>query len=142
MESVWWVFKSLVEKNLVYRGYKVMPFSTACATPLSNFEAGLNYKDVQDPAVVVAFPLKDDPEVSVLWHRCCPCWSDDGAFVARRCIANSSFSLKAVHKLFWAPFRQQNLEPSQTNGRFFSPILSFFAPAFVHNSRSSSLHVH
>ncbi|CAN0343528.1 unnamed protein product, partial [Ectocarpus sp. 12 AP-2014] len=65
MESVWWVFKSLVEKNLVYRGYKVMPFSTACATPLSNFEAGLNYKDVQDPAVVVAFPLKDDPEVSV-----------------------------------------------------------------------------
>lgn len=63
MESVWWVFKTLVEKNLVYRGYKVMPFSTACATPLSNFEAGLNYKDVQDPAVVVAFPLKDDPEV-------------------------------------------------------------------------------
>lgn len=66
MESVWWVFKTLVEKNLVYRGYKVMPFSTACATPLSNFEAGLNYKDVQDPAVVVAFPLKDDPEVSHL----------------------------------------------------------------------------
>ncbi|CAM9595129.1 unnamed protein product [Ectocarpus fasciculatus] len=66
MESVWWVFKSLVEKNLVYRGYKVMPFSTACATPLSNFEAGLNYKDVKDPAVVVAFPLKDDPEVSLL----------------------------------------------------------------------------
>lgn len=63
MESVWWVFKTLVEKNLVYRGYKVMPFSTACATPLSNFEAGLNYKDVKDPAVVVAFPLKDDPEV-------------------------------------------------------------------------------
>ncbi|CAN0418732.1 unnamed protein product, partial [Hapterophycus canaliculatus] len=62
MESVWWVFKTLVEKNLVYRGYKVMPFSTACATPLSNFEAGLNYKDVQDPAVVVAFPLKDEPE--------------------------------------------------------------------------------
>eukprot|EP00903_Cladosiphon_okamuranus_P006585 g6433.t1 len=66
MESVWWVFKTLVEKNLVYRGYKVMPFSTACATPLSNFEAGLNYKDVQDPAVVVSFPLKDDPEASLL----------------------------------------------------------------------------
>lgn len=63
MESVWWVFKTLVEKGLVYRGYKVMPFSTACATPLSNFEAGLNYKDVADPAVVVAFPLKDDAEV-------------------------------------------------------------------------------
>lgn len=53
MESVWWVFKQLHEKGLVYRGFKVMPFSTACSTPLSNFEAGLNYKDVQDPAVTV-----------------------------------------------------------------------------------------
>lgn len=57
MESVWWVFKELFNKNLVYQGYKVMPFSTACGTPLSNFEAGLNYKDVRDPAVVVSFPL-------------------------------------------------------------------------------------
>jgi isoleucyl-tRNA synthetase len=54
MESVWWVFKQLHEKGLVYRGFKVMPFSTACSTPLSNFEAGLNYKDVQDPAVTVS----------------------------------------------------------------------------------------
>lgn len=59
MESVWWVFAQMHEKGLVYQGYKVMPFSTACGTPLSNFEAGLNYKDVQDPAVVVAFPLVD-----------------------------------------------------------------------------------
>lgn len=39
-----------------------MPFSTACSTPLSNFEAGLNYKDVNDPAVMVAFPLEDDAD--------------------------------------------------------------------------------
>ena len=50
MESVWWVFGQLFEKNLVYRGYKVMPYSTGCATPLSNFEAGQNYKEVNDPA--------------------------------------------------------------------------------------------
>jgi isoleucyl-tRNA synthetase len=68
MESVWWVFKQLYEKNLVYQGYKVMPYSTACTTPLSNFEAGLNYKDVRDPAVVVSFPLIDDSSVSfVAW---------------------------------------------------------------------------
>lgn len=59
MESVWWVFKQLFEKNLVYRGFKVMPYSTSCCTPLSNFEAGQNYKDVQDPAVVVTFPAID-----------------------------------------------------------------------------------
>lgn len=50
MESVWWVFAQLYQKGLVYRGFKVMPFSTACSTPLSNFEAGQNYKDTQDPS--------------------------------------------------------------------------------------------
>lgn len=66
MESIWWVFKQLFDKGLVYRGFKVMPFSTACSTPLSNFESGQNYKDVVDPAVIVSFPLDDDPSVSVL----------------------------------------------------------------------------
>jgi isoleucyl-tRNA synthetase len=66
MESVWWVFKSMFDKGLVYRGYKVMPYSTACGTPLSNFEAGENYKDVNDPAVVVNFPLESDPSVSLV----------------------------------------------------------------------------
>lgn len=56
MESIWWVFKELYNKGLVYQGVKVMPFSTACSTPLSNFESGQNYKDVVDPAVVVTFP--------------------------------------------------------------------------------------
>ncbi|PYH99703.1 isoleucyl-tRNA synthetase,cytoplasmic [Aspergillus ellipticus CBS 707.79] len=66
MESVWWVFKQLFDKDLVYRGYRVMPYSTALNTPLSNFEAQQNYKDVQDPAVVVTFPLLSDPETSLL----------------------------------------------------------------------------
>ncbi|KAH9507476.1 hypothetical protein Btru_058192 [Bulinus truncatus] len=66
METIWWVFKQLYNKGLVYQGYKVMPYSTACNTPLSNFESGQNYKDVVDPAVIVSFPLEDDPEVSVL----------------------------------------------------------------------------
>ncbi|OGE54633.1 hypothetical protein PENARI_c005G02750 [Penicillium arizonense] len=66
MESVWWVFKELFDKGLVYRGYRVMPYSTALNTPLSNFEAQQNYKDVQDPAIVVTFPLLDDPETCLL----------------------------------------------------------------------------
>jgi len=59
MESIWWVFKTLNEKNLVYKGFKVMPYSTACNTPLSNFEAGLDYRDVSDPAIMVTFPVID-----------------------------------------------------------------------------------
>lgn len=50
MESIWWIFSQLYQKGMVYRGFKVMPFSTACSTPLSNFEAGQNYKDTQDPS--------------------------------------------------------------------------------------------
>ncbi|KAH9938927.1 isoleucine-tRNA ligase [Amylocystis lapponica] len=66
MESVWWVFKQLYAKGMVYRGLRVMPYSTGCLTPLSNFEAGLSYKDVNDPAVTVAFPLVDDRQTSLL----------------------------------------------------------------------------
>lgn len=58
MESTWFIFKQLWERNKIYRGYKIMPFSTACKTPLSNFEANQNYKDVSDPSVLIAFPLK------------------------------------------------------------------------------------
>ncbi|KAF2114605.1 tRNA synthetases class I-domain-containing protein [Lophiotrema nucula] len=66
METEWWVFKSLFDKGAVYRGFKVMPYSMALATPLSNFEASQNYKDVQDPAVVVSFPLVDDSNTHLL----------------------------------------------------------------------------
>ncbi|XP_051833621.1 isoleucine--tRNA ligase, cytoplasmic [Antechinus flavipes] len=66
MESVWWVFRQLYDKGLVYRGVKVMPFSTACNTPLSNFESHQNYKDVQDPSVFVTFPLEEDEAVSLV----------------------------------------------------------------------------
>ncbi|KAL3828683.1 hypothetical protein ACJIZ3_017485 [Penstemon smallii] len=62
MESVWWVFAQLFEKGLVYRGFKVMPYSTGCKTPLSNFEATSNYKEVPDPEIMVAFPVIDDPD--------------------------------------------------------------------------------
>jgi isoleucyl-tRNA synthetase len=60
MESVWWVFKELYNKGLVYEGLKVMPFSAKLGTPLSNFEASENYKDVDDPSLTVAFQSRDN----------------------------------------------------------------------------------
>jgi isoleucyl-tRNA synthetase len=57
MESVWWVFKELWNKGLIYEGKKVVPYSWRLTAPLSNFEASLNYKDVQDPAIAVVLPL-------------------------------------------------------------------------------------
>ncbi len=68
MESVWWVFAELFKKGQIYRGFRVMPYSTACMTPLSNFELALNYKDVNDPSVMLLMPLKSDASVNlVVW---------------------------------------------------------------------------
>jgi isoleucyl-tRNA synthetase len=57
MESVWWVFKRLWEQGRVYRSHRIMPYSYKLTTPLSNFEANANYKDVQDPAITVRFRM-------------------------------------------------------------------------------------
>lgn len=66
MESVWWVFKQIWDKGMVYKGYKPMHISTGLETPLSNFEASLNYKDVTDYAVTVKFELVDEPGTYLL----------------------------------------------------------------------------
>lgn len=67
MESVWWVMKQLWKKELVYQGVKVVPFSTALGTVLSNFEASSNYQDVQDPTVTVLFKLQDEDAYIAAW---------------------------------------------------------------------------
>lgn len=57
METCWWVFKQLHTKGLVYHGARVLPYSTALNTALSKSEASEEYRDVQDPAVTVRFPM-------------------------------------------------------------------------------------
>ena len=53
MESIWWVFKSLWDKGLVYQGHYILPFCPRCSTVLSNHElAQGGYKDVHDMAFV------------------------------------------------------------------------------------------
>lgn len=59
MESVWWVFGELWKKGLVTKGHRVMPYSWRLSTALSNFEAGLDYRDVDDPALTVRFKLHE-----------------------------------------------------------------------------------
>ncbi len=66
MESVWWAFKTLWDREFVYEGFRVMPYSAKLGTPLSNFEAGENYRNVEDPSLTVQLPLEEEPEVSLL----------------------------------------------------------------------------
>ncbi len=71
IESVWWVFKALWDRGLVYNDYRVTPYCPRCGTPLSNFEVNQGYKDITDPAIFVKFQLKektdDIPTYFVAW---------------------------------------------------------------------------
>ncbi len=57
MESVWWVYKELYDKGLIYEGHRVVPYCPRCTTPLSNFEVNQGYKDKQDKTLSVKFKV-------------------------------------------------------------------------------------
>jgi isoleucyl-tRNA synthetase len=60
MESVWWVFRRLWDKGLVYKDFKVLPYSWGATTPLSNFEVNLGgYRDVDDPSITLKLEVTD-----------------------------------------------------------------------------------
>ena len=66
-ESIWWVFKSLHEKGLVYEGFKSMHLCPRCGTTLSNFEVNQGYKDIKDLSVFVELPLVDEDASLLVW---------------------------------------------------------------------------
>src|SRR5687767_12303564 len=69
MESVWWAFKTLYEKEKIYEGEKVLLYCTRDATPLSKAEVAMDnsYQDVTDPSVYVKFKLKDENKYLLAW---------------------------------------------------------------------------
>ena len=66
IESVWWILKNFWDRNLLYQGYKVVPYCPRCGTPLSDHEVALGYRDATDPSVFVRMPLMDTPGTSLL----------------------------------------------------------------------------
>lgn len=66
MESVWWVFKKLWDKDLVYQGYKSMHICPRCETTLSQSEVAEGYADIEDLSVTVKFELVDQPNTYIL----------------------------------------------------------------------------
>jgi len=59
MESLWWVFRQLWDRNLIYKGHKAMHICPRCVTPLSNFEVTQGYKTVKDLSVIAKFPISN-----------------------------------------------------------------------------------
>ncbi len=67
MESVWWILKQIWDKQLLYQGFKVVPYCPRDQTPLSSHELALGYQDdVEDPSVYVKFELEDEPRTYFL----------------------------------------------------------------------------
>ena len=67
IESVWWALKQIWEKDLLYKGFKVVPYCPRCGTSLSSHEVAQGYKDVKDSSVYVKFKLKDQDKYILVW---------------------------------------------------------------------------
>lgn len=59
IESVWWILRQIFDKNLLYKGHKIVPYCPSCGTPLSSHEVAQGYEDVEDPSVFVKFKKVD-----------------------------------------------------------------------------------
>lgn len=66
MESVWWLLRQMWDKELLYQGFKVVPYCPRCGTPLSDHEVALGYQDAEDPSIYVRFPLIDEKNTYLL----------------------------------------------------------------------------
>lgn len=67
IESVWWALKTLFDKGLIYKDYKVVPQDPKSETVLSSHELALGYKETKDPSVYVFFKIKEKDEYFLVW---------------------------------------------------------------------------
>ncbi len=146
MESIIWAVKQLHEKGLLYEGYKVMPYSWAAQTVLSNFETRMDdaYRDRQDPAITVRFELVpesgDDRPTDLLAWTTTPWTLPSNLAVAvgpdvdyavfelsdRRVILGEETVAKYEKELANAS-RVGSLKGAQLAGRTYKPLFPFFA---------------
>lgn len=66
IESIWWILKQIWEKDLLYKGHKIVPYCPRCGTPLSSHEVAQGYKDVKDKSVIAKFKAKNEENLSLL----------------------------------------------------------------------------
>lgn len=67
IESVWWALKQIWDKDLLYKGYKIVPYCPRCGTSLSSHEVSQGYKDVKETSTYVKFKLKDENKYMLAW---------------------------------------------------------------------------
>ena len=67
IESEWWALKTIWDKGLLYKGFKIVPYCPRCGTPLSSHEVAQGYKDVKERSAVVRFKVKDEDAYILAW---------------------------------------------------------------------------
>lgn len=67
IESEWWALKTIWDKNLLYKGFKVVPYCPRCGTPLSSHEVAQGYKTVKERSAMVRFKCKDEDAYFLAW---------------------------------------------------------------------------
>ncbi len=145
MESVLWAFKRLWDQGLLYEGTRVLPYSWAAQTPVSNFETRLDdsYRERQDPALTVRFELlpEGDAQPTELWAWTTTPWTlpsnlalavgpelEYGVYEkdGRRVILGAACAEKYANELAGAE-RVATLAGSALVGRRYRPLFPFFA---------------
>ncbi len=140
MESVMWAFKTLWDKGLIYEGFRVLPYSWALETPLSNTETRMDdaYRQVQDPALTVGFELSTG-EIILAWtttpwtlpSNLALAVAPDVSYVVveheGRKLIIASERLAAYEREFVEPKILETILGSQLVGRRYRPLFDYFA---------------
>ena len=144
MESIWWVFKELWSQDRVYKAHRIMPYSYALTTPLSNFEANRNYQTVQDPAVTCSLKITEgfDEEAYLLIWTTTPwtlpsnlgvCAGPDIDYVAVRDVAEGTVYILAEARLgayYKKPEQYEivkRMKGADLKGVRYEPLFNYFA---------------
>ncbi len=134
MESVWWAFKQLYDKGLVYEGRRVILYCPRCSTPLSNFEIAMDnsYKDVESNSLFVKFRVKGtDNEYFVAWTTT-PWTLPGNVGLAVKPDADYSLMQSGEEKLWFASALApkeltviKTVKGSELVGKGYEPLFSF-----------------
>ena len=145
IESVWWILKTLWDKELLYQGFKVVPYCPRCGTPLSDHEVALGYDQAVDPSIFVRLPLVDDPNTSLLVWTTTP-WTLPGnvavaahpeveyVIVEHDLPEGGSERLILAEALVEQVFRDEPVRPYETfkgsklKGLHYQPLFTFLLP--------------
>jgi isoleucyl-tRNA synthetase len=60
IESVWWSLRQIADRELIYRGHKILPYCPRCGTGLSSHEVAQGYREVKDPSLYLTMPVLED----------------------------------------------------------------------------------